>query len=161
MISPHLTVAALETRYRSSRDSVARSHWQMIWLLAQGWHSAEVAASTGYTVKWGRPLAQRYHPQGPAGLGDRRRHNPGSVGLLSATQRAARARVLDPPPTDGGLWPGPTVAAWMAATLGRPVQPQRGWEMLCRLDLRPKGPRPRHAKAHPAAQTAVKKSSRL
>jgi transposase len=160
MISPHLTAAALETRYRSSRDPVARSHWQIIWLLAQGRLSEQVAASTGYTVKWVRTLAQRYNQQGPAGVGDRRHRNPGSSGLLSATQRAALARVLDQPPPDGGLWTGPKVAAWMAATLGRPVHPQRGWEMLRRLNLRPKVPRPRHAKADPAAQTAFKQSSR-
>jgi transposase len=46
----------------------------------------------------------------------------------------------------------------MAATLGRPVHPQRGWEMLQRLDLRPKVPRPRHAKPDRAAQQAFKKS---
>jgi hypothetical protein len=49
----------------------------------------------------------------------------------------------------------------MAATLGRPVHLQRGWEMLQRLDLRPKVPRPRHAKADPAAQRAFKKSFRM
>jgi hypothetical protein len=88
MISPHLTVAALETRYRSTRDPVARSHWQPIWLLAQGRLSAQGAAGTGDTVRWVRTLAPRYNRQGPAGLGDRRHRNPGSVGLVSATRRA-------------------------------------------------------------------------
>ena len=73
-------------------------------------------------------------------------------------ERHARQRHLDQPPPDGGLWTGPKIAAWMAATLGRPVHPQRGWEMLQRLGLRPKVPRPRHAKADPAAQAAFKKS---
>jgi hypothetical protein len=49
----------------------------------------------------------------------------------------------------------------MAATLARPVHPQRGWEMLQRLDLRLKVPRPRHAKADPAAQRVFKKSFRM
>jgi hypothetical protein len=48
----------------------------------------------------------------------------------------------------------------MAAMLGRPVQPQRGWKMLHRLDLRLKVPRPRHAQVDPAAQLALEKSSR-
>lgn len=159
-IRPHLERAELERRYRTAKEPVARSHWQMIRLLAHGQASEQVAAVTGYHVKWVRTVAQRYNQHGPAGLGDRRHHNPGSSGLLSAAQRAALAHALDQPPPDGGIWTGPKVAAWMAASLGRPVHPQRGWEMLRRLGLRPKVPRPRHAKADPAAQAAFKKSSR-
>ena len=157
-IQSHLSINDLERRYRTAKEPVARSHWQMVWLLAQGRASEEVAASTGYSVKWIRAVAQRYNQYGPPGLGDRRHHNPGSPGLLSAAQRAALATALGHPPSDGGLWTGPKVAAWMAATLGHPVHPQRGWEMLQRLGLRPKVPRPRHAKADPAAQAAFKKS---
>jgi transposase len=157
-IQPHLALDALERRYRTARDPVARSHWQMVWLLAQGRPSEQVAAVTGYTANWVRTIAQRYNRHGSAGLGDRRHRNRGSPGLLSAAQRTALASTLDQPPPDGGLWTGPKIAAWMAATLGRPVHPQRGWEMLQRLGLRPKVPRPRHAKADPAAQAAFKKS---
>jgi transposase len=158
-IRPYLVVEALEQRYRTAKDPVARSHWQMVWLLAQGLPSEQVAAVTGYTANWVRTIAQRYNQHGPTELGDRRHRNPGSAGLLSAAQRAALASALDRPPPDGGLWTGPKVAAWMAATLGRPVHPQRGWEMLQHLGLRPKVPRPRHAKADPAVQAAFKKSS--
>jgi transposase len=126
----------------------------MIWLLAQGRASEQVAVVTEYSVNWIRTLAGRYNQHGSRGLGDRRHHNPGATGLLSAAQRAALAAA------DGGVWTGPNVAAWMAATLGRPVHPQRGWEMLRRLGWTPQVPRPRHAKADPAAQAAVNKSSR-
>jgi transposase len=158
-IQPHLALDALERRYRTAKDPVARSHWQVIWLLAQGLPSERVAAVTGYTANWVRTIAQRYKQHGPVGLGDRRHRNPGSSGLLSAAQYTALASALDQAPPDGGLWTGPKVAAWMAARLGRPVYPQRGWELLQRLGLRPKVPRPRHAKAEPAAQAAFKKSS--
>jgi transposase len=141
-------------RYRGARDPVARSHWQIIWLLAQGLASEQVAVVTGYTVNWIRTLVRRYNQRGPAGLGDHRHRNPGATGLLSAAQRAALAAALEQPPADGGVWTGPKVASWMATTLGRPVHPQRGWEMLRRLGWTPQVPRPRHAKADPAAQTA-------
>jgi transposase len=157
-IQPHLAMNDLERRYRTAKDPVARSHWQMVWLLAQGRASEQVAASTGYSVKWIRAVAQRYNQYGPSGLGDRRHHNPGSPGLLSAAQCAALATALERPPSDGGLWTGPKVGAWMGYTLGSPAPPPRGWEMLQRLGLRPKVPRPRHAKADPAAQAAFKKS---
>jgi transposase len=138
---------------------VARSHWQMVWLLARGLPSERVAAVTGYTASWVRAIAQRYNQHGPAGLGDRRHRNPGAAGLLSAAQQAELAGVLEHPAPDGGIWTGPKVATWMAATLGRSVHPQRGWEMLRRLGWTSKVPRPRPAKADPQAQAAFKKAS--
>jgi transposase len=159
-IHAHLALHEGETRYRTAKDSVARSHWQIIWLLAQELTSAQVAAITGDTVNWVRTIARRYNQQGPAGAEDRRHRNPGAVGLLSAAQRAALAAALDQPPPDGGVWTGPKAAAWMAATLGRRVHPQRGWEVLRRMGWTSKVPRPRHVQADPAAQAAFKKTSR-
>jgi transposase len=157
-IQPHLAHDELERRYRTAKEPVSRSHWQMIWLLAQGHPSAQVAAVTGYTANWVRTVAQRYNQHGPAGLGDRRHRNPGAAGLLSAPQRAALAAALAQPPPDGGVWTGPKAAAWMAAMLGHRVHPQRGWEALRRLGWTSKVPRPRHVKADPAAQHAFKKT---
>jgi transposase len=159
-IQAHLALDELETRYRRAKDPVARSHWQIIWLLGQGLASARVAVVTGYTVNWIRTMARRYNQQGPAGLEDRRHHNPGAVGLLSRAQRTALTAALEQPPPDGGIWTGPKAAAWMAVTLGRRVHPQRGWEVLRRLGWTSKVPRPRHAKADPIAQAAFKKTSR-
>jgi transposase len=158
-IPAHLAPHELETRYRRAKDPVVRSHWRVIWLLAQGWASAPVAAVTGYTVNWVRTIARRYNQLGPAGLEDRRHRNPGAAGLLSAAQRAALVAARKQPPPDGGVWTGPKAAAWMAARLGRRVYPQRGWEMLRRLGWTSKVPRPRHAKADPTAQAAFKKTS--
>jgi transposase len=159
-ISPHLSLDALERRYRTAREPIGRTHWQIIWLLARGHPSEQVAAVAGYTVNWVRRLAQRYNRHGPAGLGDRRQRNPGRTGLLSMAPREALVAALAPPPPDGGVWTGPKAAAWMTATLGRHVHPQRGWEMLRRLGWTSQVPRPRHAKAEPAAQVAFKKTFR-
>ena len=159
-IHPHLSTDELARRYRAAQSPVARSHWQIVWLLAQGLPSARVAAVTGYTVNWVRTIAQRFNQDGPASLGDRRHRNPGRVGLLSAAQRAALAAALRQPPADGGVWTGPKAAAWMATVLGHRVHAQRGWEALRRLGWTSKVPRPRHAKADPQAQAAFKKLSR-
>jgi hypothetical protein len=77
----HLSCDELERRYRAANAPVARSHGQIIGLLAQGLPSERVAAVTGDTVNWVRRLAQRYHQTGPAGLGDQRQRTPGRVGL--------------------------------------------------------------------------------
>jgi transposase len=158
-IQPPLALDELERRYRTATDSVARRHWQMVWLLAQGQSAEQVAAVTGYPANWVRTIAQRDNQQGPTGLGDRRHRNPGAAGLLSTAQQAELARVLAHLSPDGGRWTGPKVAAWMAAPLGRPIHPHRGGERLRRLGWTPKVPRPRHAKADPRAQAAFKKAS--
>jgi Winged helix-turn helix len=106
-IQAHLSVDELETRYRRAKEPVARSHWQIIWLLAQGLAFARVAAVTGYTVNWIRTMARRYNQQGPAGLADHRHHNPGAVGLLSPAQRQALSVALERPPPDGASGPAP------------------------------------------------------
>jgi transposase len=157
-LQPHLALETLERRDRAASDPVTRSHWQSIWLLARGMASAHVAAVTGYTLNGVRTIAQRYHQHGPGGLEDRRHRNPGRMGLLSASPRAALAAALPQPPPDGGVWTGPKAAAWMAIRLGPRVHPQRGWAMLRRLGWTSKVPRPRHVKADPTAQAAFKKT---
>jgi transposase len=156
-IPPHLTLAELERRYRRARDPVARSHWHILWLLAGGMATAEVARLTRYSVNWVREIARRYREEGPAAIGDRRHRNPGAAPLLDARQQAALREALGGPAPDGGLWTGRQVAAWMSQRLGRPVGPQRGWEWLRRLGFTPQRPRPRETRADPAAQEAFKK----
>ncbi len=158
-IEAHEAVGELEQRYRTARDGVARSQWQMIWLLAGGASSQEVAEVTGYSVPWIRELAHRYNRQGAAGIGDGRHHNPGHAPLLSDKQQAALVEALEGPSPDGGRWSGPQVATWIAEVVRHPVSAQRGWEYLRRLGFTPRVPRPRHAKADPAAQHAFKKGS--
>jgi transposase len=156
VIAPHLTVAELEERYRGAGDPVARSQWHILWLLAGGMATAEVARVTGYSVRWVQELARRYRA-GPQAIGDRRHDNPGAVPLLDAAQQQALRQALAGPAPDGGVWTCRSVARWMSQTLGRPVHVQRGWEWMRRLGFTPQRPRPRETRADPAAQEAFKK----
>jgi transposase len=155
----HCTVAALEAHYRRARDPVARSQWQIIWLLARGEPTPAVVAATGYSAGWIATIVGRYNRDGAAGIGDQRHRNPGAQPLLSAAQQAALRAALATPAPDGGRWTGPKVAAWMAEALGHPVHAQRGWEYLRRLGMTPQVPRPAHTAADPAAQAAFKQTS--
>jgi transposase len=110
-IEGYLSVEALRERYRGADDSVARSHFHIIWLMASGNSVSECAAASGYTVRWIEKLVQRYNAGGPDSLGDRRRANKGAKPLLTAEQLAALAGAVASPPPDGGLWTGPKVAA--------------------------------------------------
>ena len=156
VIASHLTVTELEARYRGAGDPVARSQWQLLWLLASGMATAEVARVTGYSVRWIQEVARRYRA-GPDAIGDRRHGNSGAAPLLNAEQQEQLRTALAGPAPDGGVWSCRRVAAWMSQTLGRPVSEQRGWEWMRRLGLTPQRPRPRETRADPVAQAAFKK----
>ena len=110
-IPAHLTLDELEQRYRRARDPVARSHWQILWLLSSGTPTAEVARVTSYSVNWVREIARRYREDGPAGIGDRRHGNPGAAPLLEPPQQEALRAALGGPAPGGDLWTGRGVAA--------------------------------------------------
>jgi transposase len=151
-VAPHLTLGQLEHRYRQARDPVARSQWQIVWLVAQGKSGREAAEVTGYSAKWVGAVVRRYNAEGPDGIGDRRRVNPGRAPILSAELRAAlRARLAEPLP-DGGLWSGPKVADWIAEQTGQPVGPQCGWSYLVRFGPTPRRARRRQVEAATATQ---------
>jgi len=151
-------VEELERRYRAAGDPVARSQWQIVWLLAHGERSERVAAVTGYSLTWVRTLARRYNADGEKGIGDRRHANPGGPRVLTSELQAELDRALEGAAPDGGLWTGAKVAGWIGARLGRTVSDETGWRYLRRLDWRRYRPRPAHIKADPAAQQAFKKS---
>ena len=148
----------LEQRYRASQDPVARSQWQIVWLLAQGQPSAQVVEVTGYSLTWVRTVARRYNADGEQGIGDRRQSNPGGPTVLTSERQAELDQALEGAAPDGGLWTGAKVATWIGSRLGRAVSATTGWRYLRRLDWRRSRPRPRHIKADPAAQQAFKKS---
>ena len=87
-IEPHLSIEELENRYRQSKDAIARTHYQIIWLLALGKTTAEVASITGYGLSWIYELVRSYNRYGAKMLGDRRQNNTGAEPLLDDVQLA-------------------------------------------------------------------------
>lgn len=151
-------MADLEQRYRKASDPVARSQWQILWLVAQRLPTEEVARVTGSSLPWIRALAHRYNAAGPAAVADRRHATPGAAPLLSAADQEDLRAALSAAAALEGLWSGPQAAAGMAERLGQRVPPQRGWVWLRRLGFTPKVPRPRHGLADREAQAAFKKT---
>lgn len=157
-LAPHLSAAELERRYRPCRDPVERPHWPMLWLVAQGHHCPAVATLLGSAEAWVRTIVHRDNAHGPDGVRDRRQANPGQPPLLTPALREELRQALGTDPPDGGLWTSPTVAAWMAHRLGRPVAKQRGWAALRLVGFTPHRPRPQATTADPDAQAAFKKA---
>ncbi len=141
-------------------NGIERSHLQIIWLLSQGHSAQRVASVTGYSPGWISKIVWRYNDHGRAGLGDRRRNNPGAAALLDAGQQERLRAALAEPPPDQGQWTGRKVAQWMAGQLGRLVSAQRGVEYMRRLGFTPQVPRPCHVGADWVAQHTFKESFR-
>ncbi len=128
-VADHLSVDDLEARLRSAQDPTATRHVQVIWLFARGHTIADVAAVTSFVPRWIEHLLARDNADGPEALGDLRRRNGSAPRLLRPELLARLPERLATPPSDGGLWTGPKVAAWMASELGlAAVLPQRRWE---------------------------------
>jgi transposase len=157
-IRADLSVKELERRYRQAQDPVARSQWQIVWLLARGQHSEQVGETTGYSLTWVYTVARRYNTDGQKGIGDGRHGNRGGPRVLSAEQQVELDRALEGVAPDGGRWTAAKVAAWIAERTGRLVGVQTGWRYLHRLDWQRYRPRPQHVKADPEAQAAFKQT---
>jgi transposase len=157
-VADHLPFDEIEKRYRKATDGMARGHWQVIWLIAQGTSAQHVADMTGYSYTWVRTLVQRYNQDGPDALDDGRHANAGGQCILSAQQQQQLQEALEHDPPDRGLWSGPKVAIWITEQTGRKAHPQLGWEYLRRLHFSKRVLRPRHVKADPQAQEAFKKN---
>jgi len=155
-IRADLSVKELERRYRQALDPVARSQWQIVWLLARRLPSEQVGEMTGYSRTWVYTVARRYNANGEKGIGDGRHGNPGGPRLLSAEQQAELDQALEGAAPDGGKWTAAKVAAWIAEHTGRRVGIPTGWRSLRRLDWRRSRPRPQPVKADPEAQAAFK-----
>jgi len=155
-VAPHLDPGERRRRARAA-PAADRVRWLAVRLVAEGRPATEVGPLVGFSPEWVRTLVRRYNAGGPAALSDRRRGNPGGGGLRAPGRREELRAALAGPAPGGGLWTGRKAAAWMAAALGRPVAPQRGWEQLRALGWTPQRPRPREERADPAAQAAFKK----
>ena len=76
MVAGHLSVSELETRFRAAKDTLEKSHLQVIWLLAKGHSKDEVAQITALSPRWINKLLQRCRAWA-RGAGRPAPHEPG------------------------------------------------------------------------------------
>ena len=143
-LEPHQSVENLFKLYRQTSDPIERTRYQIIWLLAQGKRTEDVASVTGYCRNSIYRLVRRYNQLGVNGMKDERHQHPGGKPILNEIEQAQLLQVLQNPPADGGLWNSRKVADWMSDLLDRPVSIQRGWDYLRALEMRLRVPRPEH-----------------
>ncbi len=167
-LTTKLSVDELERRYRGAGEGTERSHWHIIWLLAQGHPAYQVAQMTGYSAYWIGQVARRFSEEGEAALVDHRkaahwhppRPHPRTLLTTPAQLDELRQTLLGPAP-QGDVWNSRTVAVWLSARAGRPVSQDAALHYLHVLDFTPQAPRPRHTKAaSPEERAAFKKTWR-
>jgi transposase len=156
-IARHLSLEQLEQRYRQAKNPIERSHYQIIWLLASGRRTEDVAIITGYSRNWIYELVWGYNRIGPETLGDGREDNPGAAPLLDDIQQANLWQALKEPAPDRGLWNGRKVAEYLSELIGQRISRQQGWEYLKQMRMRLRVPRPQHQEADKEEQEAWKK----
>src|SRR3954471_1739987 len=74
LIADHLTPEQIQARYRSCRDGLEKTRWQILWLLTRSRpppSPAEIAPMVGMTPGWVRSLIKRWKDGGPDALADR------------------------------------------------------------------------------------------
>ena len=104
-VAGHLSQAELQAGYRTSGEATLARHFQVIWLLAQGYTVPETARLTGFVRRWVEELVVRYNRFGPGSLGDRRRSNGAQPKLLTPEILAMLRERVKTPPGDGGSGP--------------------------------------------------------
>ncbi len=161
-VAGHLSVEELEARYETASETIAKSHFHAIWLLALGHSVPQVAKLLSFSTRWVKALVARYNAGGPSLLGDRRAGNGTEPTILTSQALSALKQRIKTPPDDGGLWTGPKVARWLAKFHAvKSVHDQRGFDALVVIGWSIQQPRPRHPDAAGEAERAeFKKNSR-
>ncbi len=62
-LETHLSVEELKNRYQQASEGIEKTHYQTIWLLAQGKPTAIVAEVTGYSFSWIYELVRHLGPR--------------------------------------------------------------------------------------------------
>jgi len=106
-LQPHLSIDALEMRYRRAKAPIERSQLQIakaptersqlqiVWLIAQGKSTEEAASITGYNPNWVYQLICRYNQVGPEEFIDKRNQNPALFLSRLLTQVNAFSAIKD------------------------------------------------------------------
>jgi len=120
-IKNHISVQQLEQRYPYAREVTEKSHYQVIWLLANGRTSLEVSQVTGYSRNWIYRLVRRYNTQGAEAYLRLKKKSLGRESLLQDVDQAHLWQLVQQPAPDGGLWNSRKVADWLSEKMGFPV----------------------------------------
>ena len=143
--------------YKRSTCAVERRRSQLLALLAEGKPSAEVLAITRYSYQGANKIVDAYEAQGLESLKDQRHGNRGAPTLLSDADLLLLAQTIRADVSEGGVWNGNRVQAWVKTTLQKDLYLGRCYEFLDAVGYSRQVPRPRHVEADQERQDDFKK----
>lgn len=122
-IKSHLTYQELTKYYRSCKNPIEKTRFQLIWLMANPTKPMlvkQAAKATGFCQRWARQLVHRYNQEGIQGVIDKRKNNIGQDPVLDKKQQLKLKNIiLDKRPPDGGLWTNVKIADWIEKETGK------------------------------------------
>lgn len=162
-VKSHLTYRELTQRYRICKNSIEKSRWHLIWLMANPSKPIMVtkaAKTVGFCQRWARTLVRRYNENGENGLIDQRKNNQGNKPVLDEKQKKElKKTVLNDKPSDGGLWTSVKIANWIKEKTGKRPTTRTGLNYLYDLGFTLQQPRTSHSqKATPEEIKQFKKN---
>lgn len=147
-IKPHLPYEEIGFRYRKCKNPAEKSRWHLIWLMADPQKEVlvtEAAKAVGFCQRWARILVARYNQKGEEGLLDKRKGNQGKAPFLNEKQqKELKNMLIKKRPSDGGLWTGPKVAAWIEKKTGKHITAVGAWKWIRKSGFTLQVPRPRN-----------------
>lgn len=155
-----LSAEQLAAWMQEAPDKASYQRRLAIWLTHLGPHPAGVVAlmlgvSKQAVWKW----VSEYNRQGPGGL-DREGRGGRRWGLLTEAQERAVLERFAAQARAGDIVSAKQLLPEICATVGHEVSLAYVYKLLHRQQWRKLAPRPRHAKADPAARAAFKQTSR-
>ena len=157
-VKKHRSVAELKRLAKRERRAGMVRRLQVLILAQQGQTAPRIVAATGVSRRTIQEWVQRYNRDGLAGLKDRRRG--GHHRRLTDTQEQQIQQYLDRTAADprDGVRRGADLRRWIEQRFGVLYSLTGVYDLLHRLGYSCLMPRPRHARADPAAQAAFKKT---
>lgn len=147
--------ATLGGLYRKERDGQRRTRLQALWLLRQGKSLRETAAVVGVNYRTVQQWVAWYRSGGLAEAGAHRRTGPGRTGRLTLHQQ----KQLREQAAQGSFRTAQDAVVWVGEQFGVQYRRWGMYDLLHRLRIGKKVPRPLAEKADLAAQEAWKKGA--
>lgn len=156
-VTSHHSVEELRMLARRERSGPQRTRLQIISLAMQGHTAPQIARTLDASRRSVQEWVRRYNQQGLEGLVDRRGGNRRHLTHEQEQQIIAYVDRLAADPREG-VRRGQDLRRWIEQQFHVLYSLNGIYELLHRLGYSCLMPRPRHAKADPAAQEAFKKT---
>lgn len=158
-LKPHLSDEALIEKLSASRNTLAFSRWQLLYLIQVAGQrtSAVIAPVVGLSRPSIYKIVQRYNRLGPGAVSCAKRGGRRNA-FLSTDQEQHLFASLEQQASKGLIKTAGDLRQVVEAKVGKAVSDDFLWDLLARNGWTKKKPRPHHPKRDVAVQNEFKKN---